>query len=193
MAVATPMHITDPVSEGTLSVVRVSSRIHTMPARAPGSAVMMMNGSSQDWKFTTISKYTSRIAISSPMPSPINDECMVLTWPRTTIRVPRGRCPVNWLENFGRIGGHPAQVAPLGAGVHIDHRLNVVVRDYGGPRDRRNLHQIAKHLRWRSADCTAAASPVLVGTPAGAMLAFTGVFIRSCSEVMRYCGVCTAI
>ena len=56
LAVATPMHMIVPVSEGTLSVVCVSSSIHMMPASAPGSAVMMMKGSSHDWKFTTISK-----------------------------------------------------------------------------------------------------------------------------------------
>ena len=37
-----------------------------MPASAAGSAVMMMNGSSQDWKFTTISRYTSTIATGEP-------------------------------------------------------------------------------------------------------------------------------
>ena len=55
-AVATPMHMIAPVSAGTLSVVCVTNSIHTMPASAAGSAVMMMNGSSQDWKFTTISR-----------------------------------------------------------------------------------------------------------------------------------------
>ena len=33
-----------------------------IPASAPGNAIRMMNGSSQDWKLTTISRYTSRIA-----------------------------------------------------------------------------------------------------------------------------------
>ena len=55
-AVATPMHMIAPVSAGTLSVVCVTNSIQTMPASAPGSAVMMMNGSSHDWKFTTISR-----------------------------------------------------------------------------------------------------------------------------------------
>ena len=41
------MHMMAPVSAGTLSVVRVTNSIQTMPASAPGSAVMMMNGSSQ--------------------------------------------------------------------------------------------------------------------------------------------------
>ena len=54
--VATPTLMIAPVSEGTLSVVRVNNRIQQMPAKAPGSAVIMMNGSSHDWKFTTISK-----------------------------------------------------------------------------------------------------------------------------------------
>ena len=47
-AVATPMHITAPVSDGTLSVVRVTSRNQQIPASAPGSAVIIMNGSSHD-------------------------------------------------------------------------------------------------------------------------------------------------
>ena len=40
---------------GTLNVVREAS-IHTIPTARPGRAVMMMNGSSHDWKFTTISR-----------------------------------------------------------------------------------------------------------------------------------------
>ena len=55
-AVATPMHMIAPISAGTLNVVCVRNSIQRMPASAPGSAVRMMNGSSQDWKFTTIRK-----------------------------------------------------------------------------------------------------------------------------------------
>ena len=56
LAVATPMHMMAPVSAGTDSVVPVTNSIQTMPASAAGSAVMMMNGSIQDWKLTTISR-----------------------------------------------------------------------------------------------------------------------------------------
>ena len=55
-AVATPMHMMAPISAGTLRVVCVKKRNSTIPASAAGSAVMMMNGSTQDWKFTTISR-----------------------------------------------------------------------------------------------------------------------------------------
>ena len=55
-AVATPMHMMAPISAGTLSVVPVRNRNSTIPPNAPNKAVMMMNGSSQDWKFTTISR-----------------------------------------------------------------------------------------------------------------------------------------
>ena len=41
-----------------------------MPVKAAGSALMMMNGSSHDWKFTTISRYTSTMATPSPAASP---------------------------------------------------------------------------------------------------------------------------
>ncbi len=48
------MHMIAPVSAGTDSVVWVVNSIQTMPASAAGSAVMITNGSDQDWKFTTI-------------------------------------------------------------------------------------------------------------------------------------------
>jgi len=50
------MHMMAPVSAGTDRVVLVANSIHTMPASAAGSAVMMMKGSLQDWKFTTINR-----------------------------------------------------------------------------------------------------------------------------------------
>ncbi|OIQ63028.1 hypothetical protein GALL_554360 [mine drainage metagenome] len=53
-AVAVPMHMIAPVKAGTDNVVSVRNSDHTIPAKAPGSAVMMMNGSSQDWKLTTM-------------------------------------------------------------------------------------------------------------------------------------------
>ncbi len=56
LAVATPMHMTAPVNDGTLNVVRVSSRNQQIPASAPGKAAIIMNGSSQDWKLITISR-----------------------------------------------------------------------------------------------------------------------------------------
>ena len=48
LAVATPIHMIEPVSAGTLSVVCVTKRNHAIPAKAAGSAEMMMNGSSHD-------------------------------------------------------------------------------------------------------------------------------------------------
>ena len=56
LAVATPMHMIAPISEGTFKVVCVMNSIQRMPESAPGSAIRMMNGSSQDWKFTTINR-----------------------------------------------------------------------------------------------------------------------------------------
>ena len=55
-AVATPTHMIAPVSAGTLIVVPQANSVHTMPASAAGSAEMMMNGSSHDWKLTTMSR-----------------------------------------------------------------------------------------------------------------------------------------
>ena len=44
------------VEAGTDRVVWVANRVQTIPASAAGRAVMITNGSSQDWKFTTISR-----------------------------------------------------------------------------------------------------------------------------------------
>src|SRR5579859_769042 len=55
-SVATPMHMMAPVRAGTDRAVPVANSIHTMPASALGSAMMMTNGSSHDWKLITISR-----------------------------------------------------------------------------------------------------------------------------------------
>ena len=90
LAVATPTHMIDPISAGTLSVVCARKRIQQMPAMAPGSAMRMTSGSSQDWKFTTINRYTSRIAKISPYPRPRNEDCMLSACPLICTVVPRG-------------------------------------------------------------------------------------------------------
>ena len=48
LAVATPTHMIDPVSAGTLTVVPVTNKNQTIPARVAGRAVRIMNGSSHD-------------------------------------------------------------------------------------------------------------------------------------------------
>jgi hypothetical protein len=50
------MHMIAPVRAGTDKVVPVPNSIHTIPASAAGSAVMMTKGSTQLWKLTTISR-----------------------------------------------------------------------------------------------------------------------------------------
>ena len=55
-AVATPMHMIAPVSAGTDRVVPVMNNIQTIPASAAGKPVMITNGSTQDWKFTTMTR-----------------------------------------------------------------------------------------------------------------------------------------
>ena len=48
LAVATPMDMMAPIKLGTLNVVCVRKSAQTIPQNAPGSAQMMMKGSSQD-------------------------------------------------------------------------------------------------------------------------------------------------
>ena len=46
--VAIPIAMIDPISDSTLIVVPVMASIHRIPINAPGTAVMIMNGSSHD-------------------------------------------------------------------------------------------------------------------------------------------------
>ena len=85
-----------PVSAGTLSVVPVMNSIHAMPASAAGRAAMMMSASIHDWKLTTMSRYTSTIAIARPTPRPTNEVCIVSTCPRITTWLPRGSFGRTW-------------------------------------------------------------------------------------------------
>ena len=71
LAVATPMVMMAPVSAGTDKCVPDKKSIHAMPANAAGSALIMISGSSQLWKFTTISRYTKMIAPASPSSRPL--------------------------------------------------------------------------------------------------------------------------
>ncbi len=77
LAVATPIVMIAPVSAGTLKVVAVRNNVQQIPASAAGRALMMMNASTQDWKFTTISRYTITTAITKPTSSWMNDERIV--------------------------------------------------------------------------------------------------------------------
>src|SRR4030088_2611276 len=84
------MHMMAPVSAGTDSVVWVVNSIQTMPASAAGNAVMITNGSDQDWKLTTISREVRPTGASRQNNSPENALFMVCTWPSSTREEPFG-------------------------------------------------------------------------------------------------------
>ena len=71
----------------------------------------------------------------------------MLTWPRSTMCVPRGRWPSKLLDDLVGVRGHRAQIAILRAGVDVDDGLHVVVVDHRRARHRVQLHQVAEQLR----------------------------------------------
>ena len=137
---------------------------------------MMMKGSSQDWKLITMSRYTSRIAPVRPTIRPVYEELIVSIWPRATMRVPLGSLP-SWSAMICLIVARDgAEVAPLHGAEDVDDRLRVVVRH---------------HARAEAARDASRARRESVESAARALL--IGVFCRSWSEAMRYCGACATI
>ncbi len=48
-----PTDMIAPIRDSTLMVVPVKASIHNMPTSAPGTAIMMISGSTQDWNRIT--------------------------------------------------------------------------------------------------------------------------------------------
>jgi len=55
-ATARPTAMTAPMKDSTLRVEPVSASAQAIPTSAPGTAKMMMNGSTHDWKRTNSSR-----------------------------------------------------------------------------------------------------------------------------------------
>ena len=70
LAVVSPMHISDPISAGTLMCVPVKNNIHITPASAHGTAIKTISGSVQLWNLMTISRNTRTTARPIPPNSP---------------------------------------------------------------------------------------------------------------------------
>ena len=166
LAVATPMVMMAPVSAGTLKVVPVSSSIQQMPASAAGSAVMMMKASTQDWKLTTIRRYTITTAITSPnaqfdegglhglgLTADVDAHAARQVRPQLRHQAPD-------------IDGNAAHVAALRAGKNVDRRRQVEARidrllHRGCDADQiaQQLRRRGRSRRWRRAPACAAARP----------------------------------
>ena len=80
-----PTAMIAPISDMTFRLVPVSVSIHKMPISAPGTAIMMMNGSVQDWNSITSSAYTRITARIRPSSRLVNDDCITSYWPRMLI------------------------------------------------------------------------------------------------------------
>ena len=175
LAVATPMHMIAPISAGTLSVVCRSGRASTtMPASAAGSAVMMMNGSSQRLEVHDDQQVDEH---DREREAAERGRCtttrMVSTWPRTMMKRARAAAPADRPRRCARCRGRRApRSRSCTDAVDVDHRLDVVVRD---------------HRHAAGARVIEATSPRIWGRLLAAPL--IGMFWRSWSDWIEYCGV----
>ncbi len=70
-AVVKPMHMSVPMSAGTLMGVWERNSIHSTPPRAKGTAISTISGSIQLWKFITRNRYTRITASAMPVNRPV--------------------------------------------------------------------------------------------------------------------------
>ena len=110
-----------------------------------------------------------------PTSRPVYDELIVSIWPRATMRVPFGSLPSCVGDDLLDVFRDGAEIAVLHGAEDVDDRLRVVVRDDA---------RAEAALRWSRArrESATAARPPLIG-----------MFCRSCSEAIRYCGACATI
>src|SRR5271157_4094738 len=104
---------------------------------------------------------------------------MLSIWPVTWIVLPGER-----FVEIGRrlidIGRNAAEIAALGAGIDLVHRLDVGLLALPGTESRVKV-------------ATLPSSPGTGCVAGGAVRVVTGVLPRSFSELSWYCGVCTAM
>ncbi len=111
LAVATPTHMIDPISAGTLSVVCDRKSIHAMPAMAPGSAIRMTSGSSQDWKFTTIKQIDEHDGEDEPVAEAAEGGVHALDLPLDAHGGPAGHRRLERAHDLRDGRGHGPEVA----------------------------------------------------------------------------------
>ncbi len=175
--VATPMHMMVPISDGTFNVVPVKNSIQAIPLSAPGKAVMMMKGSTQDWKFTTISKYTKITEKINPIAKSRERRLHRVDLPANGHRCAPRKLAFVLPYHLDHVRRYPAQIAVLRGHKRIHHRLMSYCEATASPDSRVMLARFSISCSWVPA-------PLAV---------ITGNSRRSGKESMRYCGVCVAI
>ncbi len=118
-----------------------------MPTAAPGSAVRMMNGSSHDWKFTTIRPYTTSAATRSLEAQPGEGVAHALHL-TAHARWCAGRQLFCCSSHDGaEAAATDAEVGVLDVGAHVVRRLHVHVADEDRGDAVIDGRQIGDHLR----------------------------------------------
>ena len=171
-----------------------------MPASAAGSAEMIRNGSSHDWKLTTMSRYTSRmdsgqaaeqadVGASHGLALPAQDE----------VRAARQLLLV-LVDDLLHRARHSAQVGAFDVGENVEHRLHVVVADRA--QFRAGLEWSARlpstcTVRGRAGRRVSPTAFVLESRPAYSAAPWrervTGRLFSAAIESSLYCGVCVAM
>ncbi len=131
---------------------------------------MMMKGSSQDWKLTTMSRYTRTIEKPRPETNPIYDARMVSKLPANRNKAPPRQKFAVLIDDLRDIPADRAQITVLHRGVNIDHAADIVVVDHLHLVRALDGGNIGKDLR------------------AQRFCPLKEIPCRSCSDWMSYCG-----
>ena len=147
LAVATPMHITAPVSDGTFNVVCVSNRNQQIPASAPGKRRNDDERIKPRLEIHHDQQIHQHNRASQPHAPAQRRTIHGRDLPAHDYVSAARQLFVEALQDLVRVRGHAAQIAILRAGVNVDDWLHVVMVHRRSPDRWRDLHQISHQLR----------------------------------------------
>ena len=148
LAVATPMHMMAPISDGTLSVVPVTNNIHRMPAIAPGQRRQndeRVEPRLEVHRHQQIHQHHGEDHAQAQAEERRLHGLDLAAQSRTSCRAADAASSSRMI--FSHLGADAAQIAPVHIRVHVEDRPHVVVVDDHGRVVALHGDQVRKQLR----------------------------------------------
>ena len=147
LAVATPMHMMEPIKEGTLSVVPVRNSIHRMPAIAPGQRHQDDEGVQPGLEVHRHQQVHQHHREDHPQAQAEERRLHGLDLSAQIERRAARQMRLFLAHDLPHFRAHAAQVPPVHIGIHVEDRPHVVVVDDHGHVGTLHRDQVGEKLR----------------------------------------------